>query len=436
MQPRSAIDAQQQELAKRWQDAAKASPPQQVEPLAWSDAVARVLARNPEIQHAIADRQTAERSLRQVYNRLVPLVSVQVGVTETLHDLLHQGIRNFLTQVDMFSYFDGVMSMNRDHYAAELSYLRAMAAEELVRRETIAELYRAFIADRELQRAEQLVERARGWLSFLSSSAATGQNAANWEDLRMQVRSRREEWQTSVAGLLQSFDEKILLKSDTVPRFDYAGSPILDRDPGQVGVIQRQLVAIELVGAEARLAGAKLAYWPDLSAYVSSGPLFTNTNGQSYWFSTDQLTLSAGIRVPVDLNGQLKNGVTEARQALEVLRTEVSAKQRLLLREYHQKQRELGVIEHDLERLEKKTRLVEQLMVSGPPTMLASRLQAWIQLQSSASDLRLKRADVTSLFLTLDETFWSTMDPKAAGPTRVLAPTPGHPGASQSAPPP
>ena len=181
-------------------------------------------------------------------------------------------------------------------------------------------------------------------------------------------------------------------------------------------MLQRQLVAIQLVGAQARLAGAKLGYWPDLTAYVSSGPLFTNSNGQSYWFSTDQLTVSAGIRVPVDLNGQIKNSVAEARQALEVLQTEVATKQRLLIQEYRQKQRDLGVIEHNLALAEKKIGLLERLMVSTPPNSLASLLQTWIQLQSTASELRQKRADVTSLFLTLDETFWTSMDRGGAGP--------------------
>ena len=213
MSPRSAIDAQQRDLAKQWHEAAQDSPIPQGEPLAWPDAVNRILAGNLEVQQAAADRRTAERSLRQVYDRLLPLVSVSLGVTESLHDLMHKGIRNFLSEVDMFSYFDGVMSMNQDHYAAELSYLRAATAEELVRRDKIAELYRAFIADQELRRAEQIMARARTLQSLLWYSPAAAQVTSNFDDLREQARVQREQWQTDIMGLLQTFDHRITLES-------------------------------------------------------------------------------------------------------------------------------------------------------------------------------------------------------------------------------
>ena len=415
--PRSAIETQQRVLAKQWHDAAPESQLGPGEPMAWTEAVDRLFAGNMAIQRAAADRRMSERNLRQVYNRLLPLVSVRVGVTESVSDLEHRGIRNFLSEVDLFSYFDGVMSLNRDHYAAELGYLRALAVEELVRREKVAELYRSFVADQELRQTEQIVGKARTFLSLLWSSPSFAQPSANWEDLRERARTQREQWENSILELLQVSGRKITLRSETVPPFDFGRSLNLEGEPEQVGMLQRRLVAIELVGAEARLLGAKMAYWPDLSTYVSSGPLFTNSNGQSYWFSTDRLTVSAGIRVPVDLNGQIKNGVVEARQALEILQTEVAAKQRLLLRDCREKQQDLDVIARSLARVDRKTRAVEQLMVSAPPTELASLLQTWVQLHSTASDLRLKRAEATSFLLTLDETFWKTMGRDLAAPS-------------------
>ena len=427
LSPRSAIEAQRRDLAKQWHDTTQESQMEQGEPMAWPETVDRVLAGNLEIQRAAADRRMAERNLRQVYNRLLPLVSIRVGVTESLHDLERRGIRDFLSEVDLFSYFDGVMTLNRDHYAAELGYLRALTVEELVRREKIAELYRAFISDQELQHTEQMIGRAGKLLALLGPSPALAQPASTWEDLREQTKIQREKWETAIMGLLQVFDRRVVLQSETVPRLDYGGSSILDAAPEQVGMLQRQLAAMELVGAQARLVGAKMSYWPDLSAYVSSGPLFSSSNGQSYWFSTDQLTLSAGIRVPVDLNGQIRNSVVEARQALETLRAEVTAKQRLLIRDCRDKQRELSVIEHELTTLERRMRALEQLMGSAPPTALASLLHTWARLQTNASELRLKQADATSFFLTLDDTFWNTMGRDIARPSGAPRSLPGSP---------
>jgi len=180
--------------------------------------------------------------------------------------------------------------------------------------------------------------------------------------------------------------------------------------------------------AQARLVGAKMSYWPDLSAYVSSGPLFSSSNGQSYWFSTDQLTLSAGIRVPVDLNGQIRNSVVEARQALETLQAEVTAKQRLLIRDCRDKQRELSVIEHELTTLERRMRALEQLMGSAPPTALASLLHTWARLQTNASELRLKASGRDPRFSSLWMIrFWNTMGRDIARPSGVPKSLPGSP---------
>jgi DNA repair exonuclease SbcCD ATPase subunit len=119
--------------------------------------------------------------------------------------------------------------------------------------------------------------------------------------------------------------------------------------------------------------------------------------------------------------------VVEARQALETLRAEVTAKQRLLIRDCRDKQRELSVIEHELTTLERRMRALEQLMGSAPPTALASLLHTWARLQTNASELRLKQADATSFFLTLDDTFWNTMGRDIARPSGVPKSLPGSP---------
>lgn len=388
--------------------------------IAWPEALRLLEERNPELLRANETRMRAKRGIGQVYKNLLPYMQLRAGFDKRLNELDSISFDDVRWDLNAYSIFSGVFTLQRDVYAAELMYIRANMVREVTLREKIVELHRMFIAARQLQIARQRLAESERVLRDIPATRRSLESApATVDSLRELLRASQAKLDGDLVKMFNLSDVDFELKGDGLPDVDYAKTPLDVTDSRRVGVLRRKLLAIELVGAQARVRGAKLEYWPDISVFLTSGPLWTTAGGQTLWWRTEDIRLSVSAYLPIDINGSIRNRVREAKSDLVLLEREIELREAILIAEFDDKHRALLQAERDVREQERKRSLLMQLISIEGSENLGERLRQWTDIEAGRENAVDTRAQLNAFFLFFDENFWT--GPSA--PAAVMAPS-------------
>ena len=405
--PSVAISNETAKLDHSWERRAQTFFTRETRALSWTDAIGLLRERNPELRKADEERFKAKRGIGQVYRNLLPFMQLRVGIDRRVEELDTLSFQDVRLDLNAYAFLSGLVSLRRDVYAAELTYLRSTLMRELTLREKTAELYRLFIASRQLQIARQrLVESERVLRDIPVQRRALESAPATVEALRDQLRSLEARLDGDLVKLLDLSDFCVELIDRDLPQVDYAKAPLDVRDASRVGVLRRKLFAIELVGAHARVSGATLQYWPDISLFLTSGSLWTTSNGQTVWWNSNDLSISASAYLPIDLNGSIRNRVRDAKWDMDFLRREIDMRESIFISEFEEKHRALIQVERELLEQERKRNLLMQLISIEGAENLGERLRQWSEIELKRENAVDQRAQLNAFFLFFDELFW------------------------------
>jgi hypothetical protein len=419
------IEKERLGLDESWASRAAAYPNRDIKVLNWDDAIKLMRERNPQVLRAVEERERAKRAITQVYKNLLPAMQLRAGIDKRVSELNHLSFDDIRLDLNLYAFFSGILNLRRDVFTAELSYIRANLVSELTLREKTVELYQVFTASRQLQSAKKRLDESERVLREIPRSSRTVESApATVNAMRNQISGLEAKINGQLVKSLDVTDYRLELKDEGVPRVDYQQSPLLAIDVARVGVLRRKLFAIELVGAQARVRGAKLQYWPDLSFFLTSGSLWTTSGGQTVWWSSSDLQLSVSAYLPIDLNGQIRNRVREAKSDMEFLKREMNLREGVLIAEFDDKRRALVGVETELVELERKRRLLLQLIAIEGMDNIGERLRQWIDAETRRESALDRRADLTAFFMFFDEVFWAGMPSPAPQPTDLPLATP------------
>ena len=413
--PSVAIDKEVSTLDQAWGQRAAAFPHRETRTLTWSEALVWMESHNPELLRADEERDRAKRGIGKVYKQLLPYVQLQAGINKRVNELDSISFDDVRWDLNAYAVLSGVLTLNRDVYAAELSYIRANLVRELALREKTVELHRHFVMSRQLSVARQRLADSERILRDMPVSRRSLQSVpATVDSLREQLRARQAKLDGELATILGLVDVRIELTDGALPEADYAKTPLEPGDVTRVGVLRRRLLAIELVGAQARVRGAKLQYWPDISAFLTSGPLWTTAGGQTLWWRSEDLRLSVNVFVPIDLNGAIRDRVREAKIDLEFLKRAMDLKEGALISEFDDKRRALAQVVREVEEQERKRALLMQLISIEGAENLGERLRQWSEIESQRENAVDQRMRLNAFFLFFDEAFWTGPSAPAA----------------------
>ncbi len=418
--PSLTIEKEVTKLDESWVRRTTAFPHREVRSLNWPQALDLMQRHNLALLRADEERDRARRGIGQVYKKLLPYVQLQVGINKRVNELDSLSFDDVRWDLNAYAVLSGLLTLDRDVYAAELSYMRSNLVRELVLREKTVELHRHFITSRQLQLAHQrLLESERILSGFPAPRRSLQSVPATVDSLREQVRALQAKLGGELTDLLGLTSVQVELKDENLPEVDYAKTALVPEDVKRVGVLRRKLLAIELVGAQARVRGAKLQYWPDLSAFLTSGSLWTTTGGQTVWWSSEELRLSVNAFLPIDLNGAIRDRVREAKTDMEFLKRAVELKESALVSEFDDKRRALAQVEREVGEQERKRALLMQLISIEGADNLGERLRQWTEIESERERAVDQRSRLNSFFLFFDEAFWTGPSAPAALVKRV-----------------
>jgi len=406
--PSDVINRESVILDESWAHRVKSFSAREVRILTWPEAVALMKERNPLLLRADEERFRAQRGIGQVYKNLLPYMQLRMGIDKRINELDTISFDDVRWDLNAYSILSGVLTLRRDVYAAELTYLRSNLLREITSREKIIELHRMFIVSRQLQITEQrLLESERALRGMPASRRSLESTPATVNHLREQLRSRQAKLQSDLMKLLDLADFRVELRDDHLPEVDYSKTPLNIADASRVGVLRRKLLAIELVGARARVTGAKLQYWPDISVFLTSGPLWTTSSGETIWWRSEDLRLSLNAYMPIDINGRIRNQVRDAKVDLEFLQREIVLRETILVSELEDKRQALVQVERDILDQDRKRALLMQLLSIEGAENLSERLHQWSEIEARRENALDQRAQLNAFFLFFDEAFWS-----------------------------
>lgn len=407
-------------LGRAWEERASAFPDREELVLSWPEARALLLERNLALRKAAEDRERARKRIGQVYRDLLPYTDLQAGLNKRLTELDDLSSRDFRLDLNAYAFLSGLLSLRRDLYAAELGWLRAGLVRRLAEREKTVELHRAFLASAQWERAvRRREEQERLWAAAPPVLRRRFAPEARSRTLREAAERGEELLQTRLSELLNQPGRRVRLTHETPLPGSLARPPDI-ADAERTGWLRRNLVAVELTGARARVQGVRMEYWPDVRAYLTSGPLWRTSDGETIWWSKEDLWTSVNVRMPIDIRGNIGRRLREAKADLALLEEELALRDAALLAEFAARGEALRQTERDLAALARDREALGGLIALEGLETLATRLPSWTGQETRRAALEAQRDDLKAFFLFFDEAFWTTLEREDETPAACL----------------
>ena len=370
----------------------------------WDAAVRHLLEHNPSIRQSEEAVRRAERGISEVYRDLIPAPDLNLRVTDALDDLDQFGEDGLSLSVGAFIRLSGVFFLPRDLYAARLMVLGTRIADRVAKREHIVQLWVAFRQMRELEMERDRVEGLERLVQRLPAGMASTENR-RVRDARLRLEEAFSDTQENLIELLNQRDAPIPELS-TAPNYSPPELPIFEKLLSDSS-ISREVAAVELLRAYARIDGAKLDRWPRPDLYVYGGDFFEYRNRESDSFDWESTFLTAGTYYRLDVSGRRAARVDDARFDAALIEEAVGNRQAGLMRELRAKRSELKRIEAELEDLERRKEILSRLLQHAAPEDFLQRVEQLSMIDQERAVYMQTRIELYAFFLFHDEAFWS-----------------------------
>lgn len=380
--------------------------------ISWDDAVRSILQNNLELRESSNGIIEARESTKRVFLDLVPPVNISANVSRQLTDIgnINRNDLNF----GVFSTLSvpGIVRFKINHYVAVLQEIRAGWAWELKRREQLADLRTLFIRSKNLERLKRTLEltgiREKNQKNFSTSN----QRPAELERRQRvwQIKQQEDRLALDTNKLLGDYSKIWKLDIDTLPKlYDGKAMPNI-KDTERVGVIWRQLRAIELEGARVVEKGAILNYWPDINVSITSQPLYQVQGGRSRSWRGDDLLLNLNSNYQVDT--QLRNAfrTQQIRRTNALIVSRIQEDSAELVRNLQDGTQAYKLNRDETTIVEARYQLILRNFHKTNLAAMNDTLESLLQLEDQLAQLESEKVQLESLFWLLDESKWKRMD--------------------------
>lgn len=387
----------------------------------WPTAVSILLENNLRLRSARNEVTNAQESVKQVWKDLIPNLNLRAGLTKRLRDLHTTTFDDVTFSADSFFNIPGLVNFSARLYTTQLMLLRSQIAYRLAEREQLIDLFRLFYGAEEAEFQTTRLQTQRATASAMEQvDPFTGRMMQT--ELRTRELNNVRELKTiqdRAAELLGSRDYRWAFSTNNLPDLRYHEVPLDLTDTNRVAQLQLKLFAVELEAARAQLLGLKLRYWPELSIYISSPPLYTRQFGRERWWDADELRASADVYWTIDTRGQLSRVIRQSARQIELQKQRyrletLATMDRLLFTQNLAKS-----VQEQLLRVDRQL----QLLLAVPPA------QNYLSIQKYALDyrsltqqqLRLRRdlSELNTLFWFMDEEAWRSQMTAAPAPLNL-----------------
>jgi hypothetical protein len=396
------------ELRPQWETSVvhQASLPQRT--VDWPQATALLLNNSLKLRRARVEVTNAQENVRQVFKDLLPQVNVRVGISQSIGELSMTTWDDLILDVNGFLNLPGLVNLNVRYFAAALILLRTRTLYELAQREQMIELYKLILAFEEHRDARADYESELRFANAVRTvDDMTGQVLLRDTESRELALIREDDALQERAGeLLGDRRWRWVLSTNGMPSFNYESDPLPLADTNRIAQLQMRLVAIELVGAWARVVGIKLQYWPEMHLFVSGPPVYRHREGVDTFFDANEVRLVADVLWRLDTRGQVAKQLRQARRDQELQTARIRQESLALIDRILSAQRLIADLRAEVAELNQLIPVVE----SVPPTPDFAGIVKTAETRRSLRDrerrLRRDLAELNTLFWFVDEEKW------------------------------
>jgi len=377
--------------------------------LNWSEAVAVLREHSLKLRRARIEVTNAQENVRQVFKDLLPQINFHSGISQTFADIPATTWDNVFIDVNGFFNIPGFISLDARYFAAKLSSIRAATMSELVDREQVIELYKLMLAFQEHLEARSALESEKQF-----SAAVQSVDDVSGQVLRRQNENRELGLLREADGLQQRAGDlfgdrgwKWTLTTNGAPNLDYESDPLPLADTNRIAQLQMRLVALELVGAWARIVGIKLQYWPEMRLFVSGPPVYTRGNGSEKFFDAEQIRFTADVFWTLDTRGQVSRQLRQTRREQDLQIEQLRQQALALIARLLSAQKLVADLRREIMELDQVIPIVEGVPPAAEFTSIVKAAETRRSLRDQERRLRREVAELNTLFWFVDEQKWS-----------------------------
>jgi hypothetical protein len=396
------------ELRAEWRSNAvhQAQLPERV--VDWPLAMAFMRENNLKLRRSGADITNAQENFRQIFKDLLPQVTVRSGINQTVGEISMTTWDDVFFDVNGFFNIPGLVNMNTRYFAAKLTLMRAEALYELAQREQAIELYKLILDFQEHQETRAALEAEQRFASAVRSvDDVTGQVLLrDNENRELSLAKQSDALQQRAGDLLGDRRWRWTLVTNGLPSLAYDTEPLPLLDTNRIAQLQMRLVAIELVGAWARLTGIKLQYWPDVRLFVSGPPIYQRRAGSETFFDADEIRVSADAFWRLDTRGQVSRQLRQTRRDQELQITRIRQESIALIDRILAAQRLLADLRKEIDELNQIIPVIESIAPAPDFANIVKAAETRRSLRDQERRLRRELADLKTLFWFVDEQKW------------------------------
>jgi len=377
--------------------------------LDWPEAVAFLREHSLKLRRARIEVTNAQENVRQVFKDLLPQINFHSGISQNFADIPVTTWDNVFVDVNGFFNVPGFISLDARYFAAKLSSIRARTLSELADREQIIELYKLMLAFQEQLEARNALESERQFAAaVLSVDDVTGQVLQRQNENRELALLREADALQQRAGdLFGDRGWKWTVTTNGAPGLNYETAPLPLADTNHIAQLQMRLVALELVGAWARIVGIKLQYWPEMRLFVSGPPVYTRGNGSDTFFDAEKIRFTADIFWTLDTRGQISRQLRQTRREQDLQIEQVRQQALALIARLLSAQKMVDDLRREITQLDQVIPIVKGVPPAAEFTSIVKAAETRRSLRDQERRLRRELAELNTLFWFVDEQKWS-----------------------------
>jgi hypothetical protein len=409
LSPRKRLSERMVEVRGQWGTSAVHQAALPVRVLDWNTAVAVLRENNLRLRRTRVDVTNAQENVRQIYKNLLPTLTLRAGVSQSIGEVAMTTWDDFFFDLNSFFNIPGLVGLNTRLFSARLSLMRAITFADLTERDQLIELYKLIVAFQEHQDARVALEIEQRFADAVRSVDDVSGNVlvreAESRDLALTKES--DALQQRAGDLLGNRRWRWVLSTNGAPRFDYVNDPLPISDTNRIAQLQMRLVAIELVGAWARIVGIKLEYWPDMRLFVSGPPVYSRREGMERIFDAENIRFTADIFWRLDTRGQISRQLRQARRDQELQVARIRQESLALIDRLLAAQKIANDLRSEIAELNQLIPVVESVPPPADFTGIVKAAETRRSLRDQERRLRRELAELNTLFWFVDEQKWS-----------------------------
>jgi hypothetical protein len=302
-----------------------------------------------------------------------------------------------------------LLDLPKNIYAQKLYYMGAeLQAENTMRQQVIA-LYRIFQEQRLLDLEKRALDLERQLLSDVSGLEGSEviTMKLQQQDSEQRWLQSYKQWRTKVGDFFMTNYEQIDLDPGKLPDIRYSPGELDFTDTGRWGLLQLNLLALEEIAEEGRVADLYFRYLPRANFAVSAPPLYSNSGNQD--FALEAMGISPSLNWNLDTTGAIAQQLDRVKSNQAITDWRKDKRQHEEIKALLEGKKALGEVQTELAKTRSAMGGYRKAVKSGLVKDPRVALQTMRKLREREVRLAAKEIEICTSFWLIDEERWKSI---------------------------